>query len=313
MCESALDALTLPRHRQVMRGMLSRAACDEGDLEAADAWLAPCDSWSDDLETDTAYRISRAYLDTALARFQDVKKRLSSRPPIMDAHEALAVLLLANAWERSGDRSGAMELLREARQSDARMARDLARAHAASKLCPQGYLLALLPPPPGRSDPERRRLWLRLAVATVVPLLVAFSHWYVTRNAASIAADLGETSGERIASSAIAFGLLVLIVWFVYFIAMLGQLATHELSRRTTLSSSRRRASVERVTSRAPEPSRPAQLEVDLDVSLADGARCRGTAWLPATGHHVSWLRPGACVVVQRDAQEGDTFSVSPG
>jgi hypothetical protein len=31
---------------------------------------------------------------------------------------------------------------------------------------------------------------------------------------------------------------------------------------------------------------------LELDVSLGDGTRCRGTAWLPATGRHVSWLRP---------------------
>lgn len=57
--ESALAVFTLLRHRQIMRGFLSRAATREGDLEAAEAWLAPCDTRSDDLDTDTAYRLSR--------------------------------------------------------------------------------------------------------------------------------------------------------------------------------------------------------------------------------------------------------------
>jgi DNA-directed RNA polymerase subunit RPC12/RpoP len=312
MCESALDALTLPRHRQVMRGMLSRAACDDGDLDAAEAWLAPCDSWSDDLETDTAYLVSRAYLDTALARFEDVKKLLSSRPPVMDAYEALAVLLLANAWERSGDRSEAIELLCEAWQSDERMARDLARAHASSKLCPQSYLLMHLPAPPGRDDAERRRLWLQVAWLTWLPALVVFSHWYFTTNAASIAATSDYTPGQ-ILNSVMVWELIALIAWFLVVIASLGDVAKYEVWRRAALAWSMRRSTVLGVTPRTPARGQPPQLEVDLEVSLADGACCRATAWLPATGPHVTWLRPGGRVVVQRDAEEGDTFSVSPG
>lgn len=117
MFESALAVFTLPRHRQVMRGFLSRAAAREGDLEAAEAWLAPCDTRSDDLHTDTAYRISRAYVDTrrkAWTAVHDVLGAGAADVPVADHSEPLAVLLRANAWEQRGDLARATELLREA-------------------------------------------------------------------------------------------------------------------------------------------------------------------------------------------------------
>lgn len=41
MFESALEVFTLPRHRQMMRGYLARSAALEGDVGAAERWLAP--------------------------------------------------------------------------------------------------------------------------------------------------------------------------------------------------------------------------------------------------------------------------------
>ena len=102
MFESALEVFTLPRHRQMMRGALARYAALEGDIAAAERWLAPCNSRSEDLQSDTAYRISRATIDTARGDFNAVIQALGNdlqQVPIMDAMEAIAVLLRANAWE----------------------------------------------------------------------------------------------------------------------------------------------------------------------------------------------------------------------
>jgi hypothetical protein len=105
MFESALEVFSLPRHRQMMRGALARSAALDGDLAAAEQWLQPCNPRSEDLQSDTAYRISRATIDTARGDFNTVIAVLGQdlqQVPIMDAMEAIAVVLRANAWERMG-------------------------------------------------------------------------------------------------------------------------------------------------------------------------------------------------------------------
>ncbi len=117
MFESSLDVMTLPRHRQMMRGYLSRNATRLGDLAAAERWLAPCDSRADDLESDTSYRFSRAMIDTAKNDFQAVLRTLGGRAedvPTMDAMDAVCTVLRANAWEKSGQPQAASALLQQA-------------------------------------------------------------------------------------------------------------------------------------------------------------------------------------------------------
>jgi hypothetical protein len=112
--EGALEVLTLPRHRQTMRGYLARHAARTGDVESAEAWLAGCDPGSDDLFTDSVYRITRAYIETGANRPQGVLQILGGSEqdvPINDAMDALATVLRANAWERMGNLDAARHLL----------------------------------------------------------------------------------------------------------------------------------------------------------------------------------------------------------
>jgi hypothetical protein len=114
MYESALDVLTLPRHRQTIRGYLARNAARRGDVQAAEAWLAPCDTRSDDLGTDSAYRFSRAFIDTVSGNWNGVIAVLGAGPddvPIMDAMDPVCAVLRANAWERLGQIQTATDLL----------------------------------------------------------------------------------------------------------------------------------------------------------------------------------------------------------
>ena len=114
MIEGALEVLMLPRHRQTMRGYLARFAAKSGDLQSAEAWLAGCDPNSDDLQTDSVYRVSRAYIDTASGNCQAVLQVLGSNEqevPIMDAMDPIATVLRANAWERMGQVEAARALL----------------------------------------------------------------------------------------------------------------------------------------------------------------------------------------------------------
>jgi hypothetical protein len=112
--ETALDTLELPRHRQVIRGMLSRNAVREGDLMAAERWLAPCDPRSDDLASDSSFRVSRALLDTARGDLRAVIGILGpteQHVPIDDTMDSSAAVLRANALEKSGDLNGAVQVL----------------------------------------------------------------------------------------------------------------------------------------------------------------------------------------------------------
>ena len=122
MLESALEVLELPRHKQMMRGYLCRCACRSGDLTAAEEWLAPCDPRSDDLETDTAYRYSRACIDTASGNYEGVLEILGGAPthvPIMDSFDHVCAVLRANAWEKRGNLAAATNLLVQAMAIDA--------------------------------------------------------------------------------------------------------------------------------------------------------------------------------------------------
>ena len=103
--ESALDVLTLPRHRQIMRGLISRKAARSGDTEAARKWLAPCDPGSVDLETDSSYRVSVAEICTVEEDWDGVLEVLGEDMedvPVTASLDAKAIVQRANALERRG-------------------------------------------------------------------------------------------------------------------------------------------------------------------------------------------------------------------
>ncbi len=128
LLETSLDTLYLPRHKQVLRGQLATAAAREGDIGAAEQWLAPCNPRSDDLESDSAWRVARAYIDTTIGRFDAVLAVLGpvdDQVPIDDSRDPVAAVLRANALERLGHGQAAVEALR------ARMANEAASGRQA--------------------------------------------------------------------------------------------------------------------------------------------------------------------------------------
>lgn len=146
LLESTLEVVTLPRHRQIMRGFLCRAAVRARDLEGAEAWLAPCDASSDDLQSDSAYRFSRAFLDTARGDFQRVLHVLGQGPndvPIEDASDDVCAVFRANAWEKLGRVDQATALLRDRMQVGGGSGRStvqrVVQLYADWQLCAQSY------------------------------------------------------------------------------------------------------------------------------------------------------------------------------
>ncbi len=112
--ETALDVVVLERHRTCLRAMLARQAVREGDLESAEQWLAGCNPRSDDLPSDSDYRVARALIDTARGNFPAVLWTLgrnNTEVPIADRLDAAASVLRANAYERSGDVQSAVQVL----------------------------------------------------------------------------------------------------------------------------------------------------------------------------------------------------------
>lgn len=116
LLETSLDTLELPRHKQMLRGMLARNAVREGDLMAAERWIGPCDPRSDDLESDSAFRLARSFIDTAKGDFRSVLGwvgAVDDQVPVADSMDASVAVLRANALEKTGDLDGAVRALRD--------------------------------------------------------------------------------------------------------------------------------------------------------------------------------------------------------
>jgi hypothetical protein len=147
LLESALDVAVLPRHRQALFSALSRCAVREGDLAAAEAWLAACDPVSDDLETDSDFRLARAYIDTVRGNFPGVLGALGAGPtdvPLNDAVDGVCAILRANALERMGQGQAAVAMLMHFKQKagDRMAMQKVMEAHRQWNLCPQSYAIA---------------------------------------------------------------------------------------------------------------------------------------------------------------------------
>ncbi len=115
LLETSLEHAFLPRHKQFFRSMLATAAGKVGDMQAAEQWLAPCDPYADDIDSDSAYRNARAYLDTVNHNWRAVLTVLGARDdeiPILDARDPVCAVLRANAHERLGDVATAVAVLR---------------------------------------------------------------------------------------------------------------------------------------------------------------------------------------------------------
>lgn len=116
LLETALDVVVLQRHQNCLRAMLARNAVREGDVASAEQWLSGCDPRSDDLPSDSDYRVSRGLIDTARGDLQAVLATLgrsSSDVPIADSLDEAAAVIRANALEKQGDVQGAVGVLKE--------------------------------------------------------------------------------------------------------------------------------------------------------------------------------------------------------
>lgn len=224
--EGALDELGEPRQRQELRAFLARAAALTGDVGAAEAWLAGCDPAAASLESDGAFRLARACIDSVrgdFGRVLDVLGKDVTDVPLPNALDPAAALLRANAWERLGRVDRAAELLVHLAEHGGPVfhlkARELAERHPELGLCAASAPLA---------EPRIAALWQARATTVKGPwgcfvvggvLAVLFT---VVAFVGVLALSLGfaDASGFGVVESLAAGGSIALFV--LTFVSMMG-------------------------------------------------------------------------------------------
>jgi hypothetical protein len=148
LLESAAEDLARSPRRAILYGMLARNAARAGELDAAEAWLARLDPRSSILVQDSAYRFSRAYIDTARGEFEAVLDGLGHDVldvPLAAGDTLLCVVLRANAHERLGrDTTAGGHLGAYMKQSPVyrTLIERIIAANPTLALCPQSIQLA---------------------------------------------------------------------------------------------------------------------------------------------------------------------------
>ncbi len=105
LLEATIPYLNDPRHAQIGFGLAARNAGAMGDHDAAARWAAQLDPRSEDLQIDTNYRFSVAYVALLRDDMQTVLQVLGSEVddvPISDAYDDVCGVLRAHAHERLG-------------------------------------------------------------------------------------------------------------------------------------------------------------------------------------------------------------------
>lgn len=147
--ETVLDALREPSQKQVIRCNLARAAAKAGDMQSAQTWFAACDPNPSDLQADTAYRVTFAYLATSYGHLQNVMAALGPSPqsvPVATPSRLQIDVLRANAIEKLGDVNTAVaQLVASARGFDGGRAAipGIVAVNSQLQLCPQSLPRAM--------------------------------------------------------------------------------------------------------------------------------------------------------------------------
>lgn len=117
LLERALPRFTQPRFSQVAAGMLARSLAAQGNAERAWQVLTRLDAASDDLQIDTNYRFSTAYVALLGGDARTVLTVLGNAiddVPISDAYDRVCALYRAHAHEAVGNLELAVQQLEQA-------------------------------------------------------------------------------------------------------------------------------------------------------------------------------------------------------
>ena len=116
LLEQTQPRLQQPRFFQVITGMLARTLAALGNVERAGQFLAQLDAQSDDLQIDTNYRFSTAYVALLRGDSRTALAALGSaidEVPISDAYDRVCGLYRAHAYEALGNVEVAVQQLQQ--------------------------------------------------------------------------------------------------------------------------------------------------------------------------------------------------------
>ncbi len=142
LLEQTLPRLTQPRFSQVGTGMLARTFAAQGNVERAKQLLAQLDAHSDDLQVDTNYRFSTAYVALLAGDAQTALAALGNAiddVPISDAYDRVCGLYRAHAYEALGNVEVAVQQLQQLAPTPA----EIAQLEEMARMTPQLPLVAV--------------------------------------------------------------------------------------------------------------------------------------------------------------------------
>ncbi len=116
LLEQARPLFTQSRFSQAASGMLARSYAAQGNLGAAREFLAQLDASSEDLQVDTNYRFSTAYVALLAGDARAALLALGNAiddVPISDAYDRVCGLYRAHAYEALGDIEVAVQQLQQ--------------------------------------------------------------------------------------------------------------------------------------------------------------------------------------------------------
>jgi hypothetical protein len=177
--ETALDLLPDAGHRHILRCQLAVLAAREGELQAAEAWLAECDPAPEVLALDTEYRLARVELDLHQNKTLLARERLGEtegKVPTADVRGPRERILRIVLQAKLGETQSATTKLRELSYVNDRVL-DALRA---TRLAPE--LVA---------EQERHDAAVELRLVAMVPLSWSFIALTVAIGGAIIGLNVG--------------------------------------------------------------------------------------------------------------------------
>jgi hypothetical protein len=156
MLETSVEVCRVPSNQQVLRCYIARNAARMDDFTAAREWLGPCDSRSEDLRMDTAWRFTNAQIAICEGDYPTVFEFLGKTfdsVPITQEMDYAASMLRADALERTGELDAAKQTLRDTlskTHGQPRVFKEIAE-QSTTELCPQAWRAVYAP---------AHRMWL---------------------------------------------------------------------------------------------------------------------------------------------------------
>lgn len=309
--ESALEVLALPRHRQLIRGMLARNAALSGELEAAEKWLEPCNPRSSDLESDSSYRVSRAEILTMREDWSGVLQILGQSigdVPITSALDGKAIVQRANALERTGRTDAAAEQLSLFIQANGALGRNGLKmiagvyGNAGVEVCPESLKKAL--------NLSSMRTGSRQAAIEnpggCFGQVFAASGVLLLVSSVAFPSFIGSRTGSTVAGPGIAVG----VMGIIFLVIGIRHIRAGNRIKRLFKSGIQARGIVKSVSPTGWKINKVPQYAMEMEITISGQTPYTATVKKTIPNAAKDRFRPGAEVEVSVDPADRNHFTV---